>query len=586
MGSAKERGAVAPCGVGDSDTCLRVAEVVYATITEGVLVTDIDGNIVAANPAACEITGLSRDELVGEHIKLIRSDHHDTPFYLDMAQQLRESGTWEGEIWTCHREGPDRPVHVTIRAAAEEGETTTHLVCVMRDDSQLRQREAALAHQAQHDALTGLPNRVLLLDRLQRALAHAHRNQRQMAVLSLDLDHFKNLNDTIGRGAGDRLLLRVSQRLTACVRAEDTIARTGGDEFMLLIEEVDHVQAAVMAAGRIMEAFVEPFLIRDQTYHATASIGISLFPDDAETPDDLLRNADVAMNRAKQLGRNKIVVFRREMNHEIFRRMEMEAGLRRAIDHGELEVYFQPRIDTHSCEIVGMEALVRWNKPNEGVVRPHEFIPLAEETGLVVPLGEQVLYQACRRLRRWQQDGRERLRLSVNLSGRQVQERDLVQRITAILDDTGLPPTSLELEITETAIMKNLERGVDALWELAGLGIEISIDDFGTGYSSLHYLKRFPIETIKIDRSFVRDMHRDPADAAIVATIIDLAERLGLRVIAEGVETEEQLAFFRKLRCAEIQGFLFSPPVPEHEFDRLLREGFSPDVLRRVIPQA
>ncbi len=572
-------------GFGDPAAGLRVAELVYETVSEGVIVTDRDGVILAANPAARSITGLDEGELVGHHIQRIRSERHPARFFREMALQLRREGSWDGEIWTRHAGGPDRPMQVTIRTASVDG-ADDRVVCVLRDVTELRRHEEALAFQAQHDALTGLPNRLLLRDRLERAVAHAQRNGLRVAVMKLDLDHFQNLNDTIGHGAADRLLLEVARRLRDLVRREDTIARTGGDEFTLVIEEVAHEEAAVMAAGRIMEAFDRPFPVHDPAHHASASIGISLYPDDADQPDDLLRNADVAMHRAKQLGANQIVVFREDMNRQIFRRMEMEGGLRRALERGELEVYFQPRICTTSCAIVGMEALVRWNKPGEGMVRPHEFIPLAEETGLVVPLGEQVLEQACRRLRRWQQGGREDLRLSVNLSGRQVQETNLVERVVQILDDTGLPPTSLELEITETAIMHNLERGMDTLWELAGFGIEISIDDFGTGYSSLHYLKSFPIETIKIDRSFVRDLHRDPSDAAIVSTIVDLAERLGLKVIAEGVETAQQLAFFRKLRCSEIQGFLFSPPLPEQEFDRLLRDGFPAELMRRVRAEA
>jgi diguanylate cyclase (GGDEF)-like protein len=436
----------------------------------------------------------------------------------------------------------------------------------------LRHANEKLHHQALHDGLTKLPNRILLEDRLDQAISAAQRAQRMFAVMFIDLDRFKTINDSLGHHYGDKLLQAVSQRLTEALRSEDTVARIGGDEFIIMLNEIAEPQVAASVAQKLLESLAAPFVIEGQEQNISASIGISIYPNDGSDLRALMMHADGAMYHAKKTGRDNYQFYTPEMNTAAHARLELEKSLRRAIDHDELELHYQPKVDIDSNEIIAMEALVRWRHPKKGLISPAEFIPLAEEIGLIIPLGAWVLKTACLQNRKWQEAGLPTLRVAVNISAAQFKQKNLVEFVSQVLHDTELDPQYLELEVTESVIMQNAEEAALLLEKLHAQGIHISIDDFGTGYSSLSCLKRFPLNKLKIDRSFVRDINTDPDDAAIVNSVIALAHTLRLGVVAEGVETPEQLAFLKALGCDEYQGYYRSQPLPADEFERLLRE--------------
>ncbi|TLM99756.1 EAL domain-containing protein, partial [bacterium] len=427
-----------------------------------------------------------------------------------------------------------------------------------------------MKHQAYHDPLTGLPNRVLFNDRLNMAMAHARRNKEMLAVLFFDLDQFKTVNDTLGHAAGDLLLTEVAVRLAGCLREKDTIARMGGDEFTMLLPQISNEDSAVRVARKVLEVLQQPWLINGHEFYITASIGIAIYPADGEDTETVMKHADIAMYRAKEKGRNNYQLFTPAMNSRIVERQAMENSLRHALERGEFTVYYQPQVHTGEGRINGMEALVRWQHPDLGLVAPDQFIPLAEETGLIVPIGEWVLYTACAQNKAWQEAGWPPMRVTVNISANQFRQHNLADTVVRVLEKTGLEPKWLELEITESTAMKDVDFTVSVLRELSAMGVRLAIDDFGTGYSSLNYLKRFPINTLKIDRFFVRDIMTSKEDAAIVTAIIVLGQNLNLKVIAEGVETKEQMVFLKRRRCEEMQGYLFSKPVPAGDFELLL----------------
>jgi diguanylate cyclase (GGDEF)-like protein len=431
--------------------------------------------------------------------------------------------------------------------------------------------EKQIKHLAYHDTLTGLPNRVLFHDRLQQALSQAIREEHPMGVMFLDLDRFKIINDTLGHDVGDELLKAVSQRLINCIRQGDTVVRLGGDEFTIILPVIGKAEDAAFVAQKILITLAEPFLLNHQELHITSSIGISLYPNDGGDTQTLIKNADIAMYRAKDLGKNNYQFYTADMNSRALETINLENALRHALERNELLLHYQPQIDIRTGRIVGVEALVRWQHPEFGLVSPVKFIPIAEETNLIIPIGEWVLRTACEQGVRWREQGLPVWRMAVNLSARQFRHQDLLQPIRRILQETGFDPHHLELEITESLIMQGAGKTIAILEALDEMGIRLSLDDFGTGYSSLSYLKRFPIDTVKIDRSFVRDIHTDPNDAAITSAIIAMAHSLRLSVIAEGVETEEQLAFLRERNCNEYQGYYFSKPLPAEQVERLVR---------------
>ncbi len=433
-------------------------------------------------------------------------------------------------------------------------------------EEQLREHRERLYHLVHHDALTNLPNRMLLQDRLSRMMTKALRHKNYVAVIFLDLDRFKKINETLGHDIGDKLLREVANRLELCVRKSDTVARLGGDEFAVLLDDLQDVKFVAVVARKILQALSKPILIQDYELYATSSIGISLFPDDSEDVDGLLRCADTALYRAKDAGKNNYQYYTADMNTRAFEFLLMEAGLRKALDNDELVVFYQPLISLENNKLIGMEALIRWMHPEKGMISPGDFIPLAEETGLIEPIGEWVLRAACIQNKEWQDAGYPPVRVSVNMSARQFNKKNIIEIISQILQETGLSPEYLGLEITESVIMQDVKSTIAKLKQMQKMGISLSIDDFGTGYSSLSYLKLFPIDNLKIDRSFVFNITSDSIDAAIAASVILLAHSMNLKVVAEGVETEEQLEVLRRQGCDYVQGFLFSRPLAAEAF--------------------
>jgi diguanylate cyclase (GGDEF)-like protein len=444
---------------------------------------------------------------------------------------------------------------------------------LVQNIEQRKRAEDRIRHLAYHDALTDLPNRAQLEDHLAKALAQARRKGCMLALLYLDLDRFKHVNDAVGHSLGDHVLQSVAERLTSIVRGADTVARVGGDEFTILLPEISCAQDAVDVAERILTDLRQPVMVDHREFHATTSMGIAFYPDDAEEADTLLRNADIAMYRAKEKGRDNHQLYTAAMNARIAERFAVENDLRRALERQEFVVYYQPQVDISSQQIVGVEALVRWQHPSRGLMLPADFIPVAEESGLIVPLGEWVLRTACAQVKAWQEAGLPAIRLAVNLSGRQFQQRDLAEMVDRALKETSLEPRYLQLEITETVVMHDMDFTIATLGNLKAMGVQIAIDDFGCGHSSLNYLKRLPIDHVKIDRSFVRDLATDPSDAAIVGSVVAMTHELNLKVVAEGVETEEQLAFLKDRRCDVVQGFLFSKPMPTDVVETMIARG-------------
>ena len=444
---------------------------------------------------------------------------------------------------------------------------------IVHDITERKQSEALLHFLANHDQLTQLPNRNEFLRRLDEAVARAARYGYRIGVLFIDLDRFKNVNDTLGHESGDALLVAVAGRFSETLRGSDTVARLGGDEFTVLLSEISNPQEAAASAQRLRATLAQPFVVQDQEVFASASIGISIYPDDGADAATLLRNADMAMYRAKDMGRNIFQFYSREATEAAMQRLGIESRLRRAVDRGEFVLHYQPIVDVESNQIVGLESLVRWNRPDTGLVSPATFIPIAEETGLIVPIGDWVLETACRQLRAFHESGHAGLRIAVNLSPKQFRRRDMAQTIADTLARTGLAAQHLELEITESSVMENPETAVLTLHALKEMGVHLSIDDFGTGYSSLSQLKRFPIHALKVDQSFIRDIPADEENAAIASAIIAMGQRLRLTLVAEGVETSEQLAFIRERGCRYAQGYLFSRPIPADEIAALLKRG-------------
>ncbi|HZS46320.1 MAG TPA: EAL domain-containing protein [Blastocatellia bacterium] len=450
--------------------------------------------------------------------------------------------------------------------------------------SERNRAESKVSYLAYHDQLTKLPNRVLITDRLMQAVSAAQRNPQILAVMLLSLDRLKSITDTLGMIAGDKLLQGVAERLSKRVHESDTLGFMGGSEFAIMLTQIGNSEKAVEAAQHILGAFESPFKLEGQDIYLTCSLGISMFPDDGKDAQSLVRNASAALERAKELSGNSYQFYTANMNAKAMKQLSIEHKIRQALTRNEFTVFFQPQLDLISGQVVGSEALCRWIHPEMGMVSPGEFIPIAEASGLIVPIGEFVLRMACKQTKVWEESGLASLRIAVNISAHQFQKPNLVQTVAEILGETGLDPKKLELELTESAVMKNPETAIATLRELKAMGLQISIDDFGTGYSSLSYLKRFPLDILKIDQSFMRDATKDPNDAAIVKAIITLAHSLNLLVIAEGVETEEQLHFLRQLGCDEMQGFLFSRPLPADDMKKLLMDGLLTGWTKPIAP--
>jgi len=558
----------------NAEVRLRLTQQVFETASEGIMITDAEQHILEVNQGFEAITGYARDEVIGKKTDILNSGRHDSLFFAAMWAAIEQTGKWEGEIWNRRKSGEVYPEWMSLSAVKDEHGAVSHYAVVFTDITVRKESEQRLHFLANHDPLTRLPNRAMLQERVEHSLRIAQRQNKQIAVLFIDLDRFKIINDTLGHNAGDRLLQEAAERLHECLRDSDTIARQGGDEFVVLLEDFGQdEQYLVGVARKILAALARPFVLLGQEVSVSASIGISIYPRDGQEMAVLLKNADIAMYRAKEQGKNTFQFYASESNVHSFERLALENSLRKAIERKEFILHYQAKVDLASNTVVGAEALVRWKHPELGMVPPAQFIPLAEETGLIVAIGEWVLFEACQQNRAWQEAGLALITMGVNLSGGQFRDDNLRNSIAMALAQSGLQPSYLELEITESMIMQNPERAVGILQDFRDMGMSTSIDDFGTGYSSLGYLKRFPLDALKIDRSFVKDVPGDINDSVITQAIIGLAHSLDLKVIAEGVETDAQLSFLRKQGCEQVQGYIFSKPLPAEEFALLLESG-------------
>ncbi|WP_050586069.1 MULTISPECIES: EAL domain-containing protein [Pseudomonas syringae group] len=545
---------------------LHLAATVFESTAEGVLITDTRQRINAVNRAFSEITGYSEAEAIGHTPRLLASGRHDSAFYAAMWHQLTAEGHWQGEIYNRRKNGDIYPNWLTISAVRDKDHLITHFVSVFADISSLKHAQARLDYQAHHDPLTGLPNRTLFESRLQTALLHSEESGSLGAVLFLDLDRFKHINDSLGHPVGDLLLKGIAVRLKEYLRDIDTVARLGGDEFIVLLPGLLQPSDAVTIANKLLGCFNAPFQAGEHEFFISSSIGCSLFPIDGTDVATLVKNADAAMYRSKAKGRNRVESYTRDLTVQASERIALEQELRRALDRNELSLSFQPKTCLLTNTLVGAEALIRWNHPTFGEVPPEHFIPLAEENGMILQIGDWVIEQACRQMHHWRKTHKPFGPLSVNLAGAQLRQPDLVERIEHLLSDHGLEPGSLQLEITENFIMSQTQEALAVLHKLKKLGVQLAIDDFGTGYSSLSYLKRLPLDILKIDQSFVRGLPEDTHDAAIVRAIIALGRSMQLTVIAEGVENSEQQQFLAAEGCEQMQGYIVSLPLPPEEF--------------------
>ncbi len=545
-----------------AETQLRLASHVFEHSGEAIMITDRENRIVEVNPAFTRLTGYTLEEVRGQNPRLLSSGRTTMEEYRAMWAALDEKGVWQGEMWDRHKNGGVYPKLLTISVVRNPHGEVDFYIASFNDISEQKAAEERIRHAAHHDALTGLPNRLHLSIVLEQALAVAQRDGEEVALMFIDLDRFKTINDTLGHPVGDALLVEVAGRLRECVRESDLVARLGGDEFVVTLAGKDVTRTSAHLAEKIQLRLSDPYEVEGHVLHTSPSIGISLFPHDGKSLDELMKNADTAMYHAKSLGRNNFQFFDTGMNQAAADRLLLENSLHTALDQEQFVLHYQPQIDPQTGATIGVEALVRWNHPERGMVPPDRFIPIAEETGLIVPLGDWVLDTACRQLRRWHDAGRAGLRMAVNLSLNQLRRPRLVEEVADVLHRHGLAGKDLELEITESVAMQNPEATIRLLEGLRNLGVELAIDDFGTGHSSLSYLKLLPIQRLKLDRGFVKDIESDPDEAAICSATSALAHALELEVVAEGVETETQRDYLQRLGCNVMQGYLFSRPLP------------------------
>ncbi|MBI1905436.1 MAG: EAL domain-containing protein [Rhodocyclales bacterium] len=544
-----------------TDANLRLWATVFENSAEAVMIADPDNRIISVNRAFTRITGFDADEVIGKTPNIVVLSGQDTTFLRDQRRRLETEGRWQGEIWDRRKNGEIYPKWFGITAVKDATGSLAHYVAIFSDISERKAAEARIEFLAHHDALTGLPNRVLLRDRLEQGLAHADRSHTHVALLFLDLDRFKTINDSLGHAVGDNLLRAAVGRIAACTRDTDTLSRLGGDEFVVVLTELPDAEVAATIAQKIIDAMHAPVDIDGHRLTTSFSIGISLYPEDGRDFDTLLQKADTAMYHAKDSGRNIYRFFTEQMNVHALERLMVQNRMRQALERNEFVLDYQPQIDLATDRVFGVEALIRWDNPELGRIGPDRFIPIAEECGQILALGEWALHAACRQAQAWHQAGLQ-LTMAVNISALQMQQPGFADTVERALAVTGFDPGKLELELTESVLLQNAEHTLDTARRLKAMGITISIDDFGTGYSSLSYLKRFAVDRIKIDRSFIRDILTDPEDAAIVRAIIQMARSLNLKTLAEGVETRAQLDYLRDEQCEEVQGYYYAQPLP------------------------
>ncbi|MEC5396368.1 putative bifunctional diguanylate cyclase/phosphodiesterase [Uliginosibacterium sp. H1] len=559
-------------------------QAVFAKIGDAVFITDPAGKVLFVNKAFCEISGRKAEDIVGQHPPFLDAGLHDEAFYDELWSTLRSAGYWSGEVWDARADGTAYPQWLAMTAirsekgqGGEQGGEIANIVGIFNDISERKAQEERIHYLAHHDSLTGLPNRVLLNDRLNVAMSQANRDNHCVALLFIDLDRFKNINDSLGHAVGDGLLQAVAERLRRAVRGADTVCRVGGDEFIVVLHKVRRQQDAELVAEHILASLAPAARVGEHDLSITPSIGLSLYPGDASDAEMLIRTADVAMYHAKAQGRNNYQVYRPDMNEEAAENLSLEHALRLAVDRDEFELYYQPQIDIITRKLVGAEALIRWNSERFGGVSPAKFIPVAEESGLILQIGSWVLREACRQRAEWTREGIMPFPIAVNVSALQFRQPDFRLRVQEALQLYGVSPKELELELTESVVMHEADHTADTLAALKELGIALSIDDFGTGYSSLGYLKRLPIQKLKIDSSFVRNLETDMADRAIVEAIVSLGRSLKLQMIAEGVENRAVLGMLAKLGCHLAQGYHYCRPVPARAFVSWYRDFHKPN---------
>jgi diguanylate cyclase (GGDEF)-like protein/PAS domain S-box-containing protein len=554
------------------------AQVTLNSIGDAVACTDISGNITFLNLVAEKMTGWSHKEAEGrpmadvlEILDATSRKANTNPMELDgeekQTMHLRSNNI------LVRQDGVEIPIEDSVAPIHDREGQATGAVIVFRDVSAARAMTLQLAHSAEHDVLTGLPNRALLNDRINQAIILASRHMKKVAVLFLDLDGFKHINDSLGHLTGDKLLQSITKRLRDCVRASDTVSRQGGDEFVVLLSEMEHSEDAGVTARRLLQTVADTHFINQQDLHVTTSIGVSVYPDDGLDAETLLKNADTAMYQSKENGRQSFQFFKSSMNERAVERQSIEEGLRRALERNEFTLQYQPKVNLKTNEITGAEALLRWNPDGRGPVSPAKFIPVAEDCGLILPIGKWVLREACTQARAWVDARLPPIAMAVNISAMEFRHEQFLEGVFEILKETDLDPKLLELELTESVLMKRVEATGSILEALRAKGVRVAVDDFGTGYSSLSYLRKFPIDALKIDQSFVRQITTSPGETSIVTAIISMGRSLGLRVIAEGVETREEVAFLQAQKCEEAQGYHFSRPLPPGQFVKLLETG-------------
>lgn len=571
------------CHLADDQQLMRLHQTAVEKTANAIMITDTDGCIEWVNDAFVRLTMYQLDDVIGHTPRLMKSDQHKAGYAEAIWQTITAGEVWHGEITNRRKDGKLFTVYQTITPLIDQDGVTTHFIAVLEDVTERNEAQDRITYLATHDELTELPNRTLLQDRLSQAITQAHRRKTKMAVLFLDIDQFKYINDSLGHQYGDELLKVITQRLLDSVRAEDTVARFGGDEFVVVFPAVNLISDVSKLAQKLLSQIKQPYQLAGHDLTVTGSIGISLYPDDALEPDELIQHADSAMYLAKEKGRNNSQFYTREINEKNLRRLNLEKALRKALRQREFVLHYQPKIDLHTGNIMGMEALVRWQHPEMGLVSPMEFIPLAEETGIILSLGEWVIQTACEQMKQWLMEFPWLENMAINLSARQFWQAGFTKQTGEILQVIGVPAEKIEFELTESLVMNDVDAAIQMMSDLKSLGVSLSIDDFGTGYSSLSYLKRFPVDVLKIDRSFVKELDSDSSDHAIVRSIIALADNLNLKVVAEGVERVQQHDILALLGCQYAQGYFFSRPVATDEMTKLLAKQYPQPQLNKLL---
>jgi len=554
----------------ESEDRLKLANRLFEHAIEGVLVTDAESKIVMINPAFTEITGYSAEEVLGQNPRMLQSERQSGEFYKEMWETLKAEGRWTGEIWNRRKNGEAFPENLSITAVMDNYGRVQQYVSVFNDLSEIKRSEEEITYKTNFDALTKLPNRALFMDRLGQAITHRFKDNKELAVLYIGVDGFRKVNESMGYATGDGLLQDIATRLTKSIGGSSTPSRFGGDEYAILLDEIESSGQVAELAAELFDMFRLPFTVGKEVLYLTVSVGVSVFPGDGRTSETLIKNSNIAMTQAKKDGRNRYSYFTPEMNERAVFRMSIENDLRVAVEQNQFIAYYQPKVDLESEMITGMETLIRWNHPTLGLMPPSDFIPIAEEAGTIVAMGDWIFSEACMQVAEWNRNGLAPVEIAVNVSGKQFAEPDIDRKIQDVLARSGLAPELLQVEITESIAMKNVESAISTMVKLKKIGLTLSLDDFGTGYSSFAYLKKFPLDYLKIDKVFVDDLATDEDDIELIAAIISMAHTLKLEVVAEGVETKEQVAVLKRLGCDMIQGYYFGKPMPANEMEKVL----------------